>query len=199
MRVIAGDFKGRNLRAPQGMDTRPTTDRVKESFISSLISAYGSLEGARVLDAFAGSGALGIECLSRGAESATFFERDKAALAALQANIDMLKLPPERARIRPVDVLATPPVYGPAFDIVILDPPYAYPTEDVWSFVLTLRDRGMLADGAVISYEHHSKTNAVGFIESTGVPVEIHASKVFGKSKTGFDLFSFESISASAE
>ena len=58
MRVIAGDFKGRNLKAPMGMDTRPTTDRVKESFISSLISAYGSLEGAHVLDAFAGSGAL---------------------------------------------------------------------------------------------------------------------------------------------
>ena len=62
MRVIAGDFKGRNLKAPMGMDTRPTTDRVKESFISSLISAYGPPEGAHVLDAFAGSGAIGIEC-----------------------------------------------------------------------------------------------------------------------------------------
>lgn len=100
MRVIAGDFKGRNLKAPTGMDTRPTTDRVKESFISSLISAYGSLEGAHVLDAFAGSGALGIECLSRGAESAVFFERDKAALEALRSNIDMLKLSQERARVR---------------------------------------------------------------------------------------------------
>ena len=121
MRVIAGDFKGRNLKAPTGMDTRPTTDRVKESFISSLISAYGSLEGAHVLDAFAGSGALGIECLSRGAESAVFFERDKAALEALRSNIDMLKLSQERARVRQADVLATPPVYGAPFDIVILD------------------------------------------------------------------------------
>ena len=106
MRVIAGDFKGRNLKAPTGMDTRPTTDRVKESFISSLISAYGSLEGAHVLDAFAGSGALGIECLSRGAESAVFFERDTAALEALRkpraAEIQRLCIGRERARFEAV-------------------------------------------------------------------------------------------------
>ena len=101
MRVIAGDFKGRNLKAPTGMDTRPTTDRVKESFISSLISAYGSLEGAHVLDAFAGSGALGIECLSRGAESAVFFERDKAALEALRSVRQADPAKPERKPPRP--------------------------------------------------------------------------------------------------
>ena len=181
------------------MDTRPTTDRVKESFISSLISAYGSLEGAHVLDAFAGSGALGIECLSRGAESAVFFERDKAALEALRSNIDMLKLSQERARVRQADVLATPPVYGAPFDIVILDPPYAYPTEEVWAFVQTLRERGMLAPDAVITYEHHSKVDVVGFIEQTGESVEIHANKIFGKSKVGFALFSFQEDTEPAE
>lgn len=199
MRVIAGDFKGRNLKAPMGMDTRPTTDRVKESFISSLISAHGSLEGAHVLDAFAGSGALGIECLSRGAESAVFFERDKAALEALRSNIDMLKLSQERARVRQADVLATPPVYGASFDIVILDPPYAYPTEEVWAFVQTLRERGMLAPDAVITYEHHSKVDVAGFIEQTGESVEIHANKIFGKSKVGFVLFSFQEDAEPAE
>ncbi len=192
MRVIAGEFKGRNLQAPKGMNTRPTTDRVKESFISSLISAYGSLEGARVLDAFAGSGALGIECLSRGAESATFFECDKEALKALNANIEMLKLGPERVRVRCADVLAAPPIYGPAFDIVILDPPYAYPVEDVWAFILSLKERAMIGEQTVISYEHHSKSDVAGFIEATGEPVVMHASKLFGKSKTAFELFSFE-------
>ena len=159
----------------------------------------GSLEGAHVLDAFAGSGALGIECLSRGAESAVFFERDKAALEALRSNIDMLKLSQERARVRQADVLATPPVYGAPFDIVILDPPYAYPTEEVWAFVQTLRERGMLAPDAVITYEHHSKVDVAGFIEQTGESVEIHANKIFGKSKVGFVLFSFQEDAEPAE
>ena len=156
-------------------------------------------EGAHVLDAFAGSGALGIECLSRGAESAVFFERDKAALEALRSNIDMLKLSQERARVRQADVLATPPVYGAPFDIVILDPPYAYPTEEVWAFVQTLRERGMLAPDAVITYEHHSKVDVAGFIEQTGESVEIHANKIFGKSKVGFVLFSFQEDAEPAE
>ncbi len=199
MRVIAGEFKGRNLQAPMGMGTRPTTDRVKESFISSLISAYGALDGVNALDAFAGSGALGIECLSRGASSVTFFEQDKAALDALNANISMLKLPQDRARIRRADVLANPPLYGLAFDIVILDPPYAYPTEEIWSFVLTLRDKGMLARDAVISYEHSSKVDVAGFIEASAEPTTIHASKVFGKTKTGFVLFSFNDEAESAK
>ena len=192
MRIIAGEFKGRTLQAPKGMGTRPTTDRVKESFASSLISAYGALDGANALDAFAGSGAVGIECLSRGAKTVTFFEQDKDALEALEANISALKIPQDRARIRRADVLAAPPVYGPAFDIVILDPPYAYSTEEIWAFILTLRDKGMLASDAVISYEHSSKVDVAGFIEASEEPTVIHASKIFGKTKTGFVLFSFD-------
>ena len=83
MRIIAGEFRGRVLKAPKGSNTRPTTDRVREALFSALASARGGLDGAIVLDAFAGSGALSFEALSRGATAAHLFERDRAALAAL--------------------------------------------------------------------------------------------------------------------
>ena len=83
MRVVAGEYKGRRLVAPRGSRTRPTADRVREALFSML----GDVSGARVLDLYAGSGALGIEALSRGAESAVFVERDRAALAALVPNV----------------------------------------------------------------------------------------------------------------
>jgi 16S rRNA (guanine(966)-N(2))-methyltransferase RsmD len=90
MRIIAGAWRGRALAAPPGLATRPTADRVRQSLFDMILhAAWGGravLEGAMVLDAFAGTGALGLEALSRGAESAVFFERDRAALAALRAN-----------------------------------------------------------------------------------------------------------------
>ncbi len=188
MRVIAGLFKGRPLAAPKGSLTRPTTDRVKESLMSTLVSAYGSLEDARVLDAFAGSGALGIECLSRGAAFAHFFERDREALSALRSNVDMLGLSPDRARVFRADVMKNPPMAGGApYDIVFLDPPYAYSFEDVFNLVATLRDRGRLAADAVISYEHDAAADLAAFFDVNGVQADILASKRF--SKTVIDLF----------
>src|SRR5947209_1627120 len=94
MRVIAGELGGRRLRSPRGEATRPTSERVREAVFSML----GELGGLRVLDLFAGSGALGIEALSRGAAAATFVERSPRALAALRANIDTLGLR-DRARV----------------------------------------------------------------------------------------------------
>src|SRR5215468_11831534 len=88
MRVVAGRLGGRRLRAPRGRDTRPTSDRVREALFSML----GPLEGARVLDLFAGSGALGIEALSRGAASAVFVERDPEAVRTIERNLDRLRL-----------------------------------------------------------------------------------------------------------
>ena len=93
MRIIAGEYRGRRLQAPKGDATRPTTDRVRESLMSALSSARGGFEGAVVLDAFAGSGALGLEALSRGAASAHFFEKDGVALRALCANVEALGVP----------------------------------------------------------------------------------------------------------
>ncbi|HEY8375642.1 MAG TPA: 16S rRNA (guanine(966)-N(2))-methyltransferase RsmD, partial [Nannocystis sp.] len=87
MRIIAGRWRGRRIEAPPGRDTRPTTDRVREAWMSAL---QPELPGARVLDLFAGSGALGLEALSRGAEHATFVERSGRALRALRANLERL-------------------------------------------------------------------------------------------------------------
>lgn len=121
MRVIAGRAKGRRLVAPAGRGTRPTADRVKEALFSSL---QPRLPGAHVLDLYAGSGALGIEALSRGASAAVFVERDRRALAALRRNLDTTGLA-DRATVLPVAVeraLSEP--LGPALDLAFLDPPY---------------------------------------------------------------------------
>ena len=117
MRVVAGDFKGRRLVAPRGAGTRPTADRVREALFSML----GDVSGARVLDLYAGSGALGIEALSRGAESAVFVERDQAALAALRRNLDAVGA---RAEVRRQDVVRFLARPEGTFDLVFCDPPY---------------------------------------------------------------------------
>ncbi len=124
MRVVAGEEGGRKLVAPAGQATRPTSERVREATFNSLES-HGLLEGAAVVDLFAGSGAMGIEALSRGAATATFVEQDRSALEALRLNLERLGYG-DRARVEPVDVqrwLAAGP--GP-FDLAICDPPYAY-------------------------------------------------------------------------
>jgi 16S rRNA (guanine966-N2)-methyltransferase len=120
MRIIAGEWGGRRLVAPPGRDTRPTADRVREA----LFSILGPLDGERVLDLYAGSGALGLEALSRGAGSATFVERAAPALRALRANIDALEA---EARVVGGDVagfLRSARDEGAEYDLVFLDPPY---------------------------------------------------------------------------
>ena len=149
MRIIAGEYRGRRLQAPKGDATRPTTDRVRESLMSALSSARGGFEGAVVLDAFAGSGALGLEALLRGAASAHFFEKDGVALRALCANVEALGVPTlgagARARLHRADVLERPPVWArPPFDLVLLDPPYALPAESALSMVAVLAGAGRL-------------------------------------------------------
>lgn len=94
MRIIAGEFRGRTLLAPKGDGTRPTTDRVRESVMSTVFSARGGFEDAMVLDAFAGSGALGLEALSRGAARAVFYERAPEAVKVLQKNVEKMGLEP---------------------------------------------------------------------------------------------------------
>jgi len=119
VRVIAGELGGRRLRAPRGAATRPTAERVREAVFSML----GDVRDLDVLDLFAGSGALGIEALSRGAAHATFVERAPAALDALRANLDALGL---GARARVVAGDARSALRGPGkYDLVFIDPPYA--------------------------------------------------------------------------
>jgi len=126
MRVIAGAWRGKRLVAPPGIATRPTADRVRQALFDVLWHAPWAgravIEGARVLDAFAGSGAMGIEALSRGAAEATFLETDAAALAAIRANLRACRAE-ARGRVLRADATAPPPAAAPC-GLVFLDPPY---------------------------------------------------------------------------
>lgn len=120
MRVVAGTLGGRPLRAPKGTGTRPTSDRVREA----LFSILASVEGAEVLDLFAGSGALGIEALSRGAAGATFVDSAAAAVAAIRHNLYQLGLEATVLRMPALRALSCTPVADRQYDLVFLDPPY---------------------------------------------------------------------------
>lgn len=129
MRVVAGTARGRQIEAPPGQATRPTTDRVRESIFNAL-GSLDALEGARVLDAFAGSGALGIEALSRGAAHCTFIESDRRTLAVARRNTERLGLA-DRAAFVAGDALAL--VATVEADLALCDPPYAF---DRWPELL---------------------------------------------------------------
>lgn len=120
MRIISGQWRGRPLVAPKGDTTRPTADRTREALFSMLTSRLGSFEGLKVADMFAGSGALGLEALSRGAGSCLFVEQDKAALDSLRANADKLGI---RADIRAGSVMSLGTAPAP-LDLIMMDPPY---------------------------------------------------------------------------
>ena len=122
MRIIAGAWRGRPLLAPPGLATRPTSDRAREGLFSMLASRLGAFEGLRVADLFAGSGALGLEALSRGAAHCLFVEKDRAAADALRANVGKLGAA-ERTEIRVQPVEHTSPPFQPA-DLILADPPY---------------------------------------------------------------------------
>jgi 16S rRNA (guanine966-N2)-methyltransferase len=121
MRVVAGTHRGRVLKAPKGAQTRPTSDRVREALFSIL---GASVDGAEVLDLFAGSGALGIEALSRGAASATFVDSAHAAIAAISENLRTLELDGEVLRMPVSRALACNPLRSRQYDLVFIDPPY---------------------------------------------------------------------------
>ena len=153
MRIIGGRHRGRPLRAPEGRGVRPTSDRAREALFDIL--AHGRFadhpvyEAARVLDAFAGTGAFGLEALSRGAEQASFLEKDRAALAALRANIAALG-EQKRAAVLPVDALRPPPAAAPCA-LAFLDPPYG---EDLAAPALAaLAEAGWLAPEALVVVE----------------------------------------------
>ena len=121
MRIIAGSRKGHRIVAPKGRDTRPTSDRVRENTFNLI----GPVDGATVLDLFAGSGAMGLEALSRGAARATFVEQDAKTAAVIEANLEKLRLTGARiVRDDAVRALATEASAGRKYDLVLVDPPY---------------------------------------------------------------------------
>lgn len=122
MRIIAGQWRGRKITAPPGEGTRPTADRTRETLFSMLVSRLGTFEGLRVADLFAGSGALGLEALSRGAAHCLFAEQDAVALRAIRANIDHLGAR-DQCDVRASSVLTLPIAREP-LDLILLDPPY---------------------------------------------------------------------------
>lgn len=160
MRIIAGDARGRILVAPKGLDTRPTTDRVRESLMSSITSLRGGFEGAVVLDAFAGSGAFGLECVSRGAAAAVLCDQSSAAISAIERNVATCQMK-ERADVRRCDVLkGAPACRKGAFDIAFLDPPYAMSATEALSVITQAASRGLLSDDALIIYEFKAVNSA---------------------------------------
>lgn len=122
MRIISGEWRGRKLVAPEGDATRPTADRTRETLFSMLVSRLGSFEGLAVADLFAGSGALGLEALSRGAASALFVEQDPAAIRALRANVAAFRAQGQ-CDVRAASVLSLSAAKAP-IDVLFLDPPY---------------------------------------------------------------------------
>lgn len=130
MRIVGGKFKGRAIRAPEGRNTRPTSDRARESVFNVLAHADWAppLEGARVIDAFAGSGALGLEAISRGAAFCLFVETDSAARGCIRDNVETFQLfgITRIHRRSATDLGLKPAGLGAPFDLVFMDPPYAY-------------------------------------------------------------------------
>ena len=160
-RVIAGRAGGRRLAVPGGQTTRPTSDRAREGLFASLTSEFGSFEGVRVLDLYAGSGAVGLEALSRGAAAAVLVESDSRAAAIVKANIAAVALPGATIVTDRAERYLTraPQQREERFDLVFLDPPYAVTAQAV-STALTLLAKGWLAPGALVVVERASRDGA---------------------------------------
>ncbi|MEO9462750.1 MAG: 16S rRNA (guanine(966)-N(2))-methyltransferase RsmD [Marinomonas sp.] len=122
LRIIAGDWRGRKMTVPKGEATRPTADRTRETLFNMLTSRLGAFNDLRVADLFAGSGALGLEALSRGAAHCIFVEQDRAAVDAIRANISALDAR-NRSDVRQTSVMTLPAAQQP-LDLILLDPPY---------------------------------------------------------------------------
>lgn len=148
MRIIAGEWRGRTIEAPPGVATRPTADRVRETLFSMLASRLGSFGDLRVADLFAGSGALGLEALSRGAASATFVESDREAAASIRRNAEKLGAA-DRVRVIGGSALSLP--RSDPFDLIFADPPYAAGSGS--SVVRSVVNAGWLARGGWLSVE----------------------------------------------
>ena len=158
-RVVSGVARGRRLAVPAGTGTRPTSDRAREALFSTLTSMVGAWAGRRVLDLYAGSGAVGLEAVSRGADHCLLVESDPKALRTLRANIETVGLPGADWHGGRVERLVSggPPGGSPAYDVVFLDPPYDLGADALCEVVTRLVANGWLADGAVVALERSAR------------------------------------------
>jgi 16S rRNA (guanine966-N2)-methyltransferase len=151
-RIVGGAAGGRRIAVPPGSGTRPTADRVREALFSSLESEFGSFDGLAVLDLYAGSGAIGLEALSRGAANVMLVESDRRAADVIAANIKVVGLPGVKLVTRPVEKITAGEV--PAqFDLVFADPPYKLETSELQEVLVELAAGGWLADDAIVVVE----------------------------------------------
>jgi 16S rRNA (guanine966-N2)-methyltransferase len=153
MRIIAGERKGHTIYAPKGLDTRPTSDRVREN-VFNIVAPW--VKGARVLDLYAGSGAMGLEALSRGAKGAVFVESDEEAVRAIERNLDKLRLTGATVlRLDATTGLAQEVGAGRKYDLVLVDPPYAMTDYDVLARYLprVLAEAGLLVLESAAKFE----------------------------------------------
>ncbi|MEV5511247.1 16S rRNA (guanine(966)-N(2))-methyltransferase RsmD [Streptomyces orinoci] len=157
-RVIAGAAGGRRLAVPPGTGTRPTSDRAREGLFSTWTSLLGSLRGTRVLDLYGGSGAVGLEALSRGAAHTLLVEADARAVKVIRQNVRTVGLPGAEVRPGRAEQLAAAPAPpGGPYDIVFLDPPYAVTDDELREILLTLAAGGWLAEEALITVERGTR------------------------------------------
>lgn len=171
MRIIAGQWRGRKIEAPPGDTTRPTTDRIREALFSMLASRLGTFEGLRIADLFAGSGALGLEALSRGAAHCTFVERDRAAILCLEKNIAILGAAADIRRGSAENLGAA----SRSYDLIAMDPPYGSGLAD--RIIANLDRQGWIGPASWISVE--TERNAA--VAGDGLTVE--AVRHFGKAQ----------------
>ncbi|WP_395294239.1 16S rRNA (guanine(966)-N(2))-methyltransferase RsmD [Kitasatospora hibisci] len=162
-RVIAGAAGGRRLAVPPGRGTRPTSDKAREAMFSTLESLRGTLHGARMLDLFGGSGAVGLEALSRGAEHVLLVEADAQAARVIRENVRTVGLSGALVKsARAEKVIAGPAPEAP-YDLVFLDPPYAVTDDEVREMLITLSAGGWLADDALVTVERSTRGGEFGW------------------------------------
>ena len=170
MRIVAGEHRGARIFAPKGRDTRPTSDRVREAAFNLI----GPVDGASVLDLFAGSGAMGLEALSRGAERAVFVESDRAATRAIEQNLDKLRLRGTVLCEDGVRALRSEAQAGRRYDLVLVDPPYEMYTDLQPALARTLPR--VLADDGLLVVETDARTEPE-------LPLELRTSRRYGRAR----------------
>jgi 16S rRNA (guanine966-N2)-methyltransferase len=156
-RIIAGQARGRRLAEPPGSGTRPTSDRAREGLFSALDARLHGIGGLRLIDAYAGSGAVGLEALSRGAAAALLIESDRRAAEVARANLRTLALPGGRLLADRVERVAGQPCPEDPYDVLFLDPPYALEAEALSGLIEEFAGNGWLAREALVCVERSSR------------------------------------------
>lgn len=186
MRIIAGSERGRKIDAPEGEFTRPTTDRVRESIMSSVNSAFSGFEDLVVADLFAGSGALGLESISRGAKQALLADNAPRAIHVIEENVKALGYGDNVVDVKKIDVMSQDLPFAQPYDLVFCDPPYVMEAKDLFAMLQRERERGAFSDDCLVVYE-----NSHGFddelLASFGLGRKSH--KKYGKTFVDFLFF----------